>query len=105
MILKIPSSIPCYRLNLRPCLRLPPPPVPPPPQPRVFPPRATQMSVEHVDLSEYTVPLEAMPGSSDTRCLLGISHMALDPVTLGSGPSDLAEFEVPVVETRIRHGD
>ena len=31
-------------------------------------------------------------------------HMVLDPVTLGFGPSDLAEFEVLVVETGIRHG-
>ena len=30
--------------------------------------------------------------------------MALDPVTPGSGPGDLTEFEVLVVETGIRHG-
>ena len=106
MILKIPCNIPCYRLNLRPCLRPPPPPIPPrpSPQPQVFPPRATQMSVEHADLSEYTVPLEAMPGLSDTRCPLGIGHIALDPMTPRFGPSDLAEFEIPALETGIHHG-
>ena len=31
-------------------------------------------------------------------------HMTLDPVTPGFGPSDLTAFEVPVVETEIRHG-
>ena len=51
------------------------------------------MSVEHGDLSEYGVPLEAMPGSSDTQCLRGIGYMALDPITPGLGPSDLVEFE------------
>ena len=61
------------------------------PQPRVLPPRAMQMSVEHADLSEYTVPLEAMPGSSDTRGPPRLGHMAVDSVTPGSGP---AEFEV-----------
>ena len=75
----------------------------PSPQPRVFSPRATQMSVEHADLSEYA-NIEAVLGPLDTRCPPGIGYMALDRVTLGSGPSDLAEFEVPVVEKRIPHG-
>ena len=76
----------------------------PSPQPRVFPPRATQMSVEHADLSENIVLFEAMPGSSDTQCPPGIGHMALYPMTPESGHSDLAKFEVPVMETGTRHG-
>ena len=71
---------------------------------RVSPPRATQMCVEHVDLSEYTVPLEAMPGWPEARCPSEIGHVAPDPVTPSFGSGDLTDFEVPVVETGIRHG-
>ena len=42
----------------------------------VFPPRATQMRVEHADLSKYTVPSEAMPGSPEARCPSETGHMA-----------------------------
>ena len=60
--------------------------------------------MECADLSEYRVPLEAMRGSPEARCPSEIGHMGPDPVTPGSGPGDLTEFEVPLVETGIRHG-
>ena len=93
MILKIP--------NLRPCLRLPPPPVPPPT--RGCSPLEPRRCVWSMPTYLNIRPLEAMPGSPEARCPSEIGHMALDPVTPGSGPGDLTEFEVPVVETGIRH--
>ena len=44
--------------------------------PRGFPPRAAQMRVQHADLSEYTVPLEAMPGSPEAQCPSEIGHIS-----------------------------
>ena len=73
------------------------------PQSRVSPPGATQYRVEHADLSEYTVPLEAMPRSSNSWGPPGTDHMVVDSVATSSGSSDLAEFEAPMAETGIRH--
>ena len=47
------------------------------------------------------VPLEAMPGSSHPGNPPRTDVMLDDFVTPTSGSSDLAEFEVPVVETGI----
>ena len=71
MILKIHCNIPWCRLNLRPCLRLPLPLVPPPTRGcSPLEPRRCVWSMLTYPLSrsEYTVPLEAMPGSPEARC-------------------------------------
>ena len=67
-----------------------------PSPPHVSSPDPTQLSDENADSSEYAVHLEAMPGSPSNR-----NFPKLDPMTRGSGPSDLTEFAVPVAEAML----
>ena len=71
------------------------------PQSWVFPSRATQLSEEHADASEYIAPLEAMLGLSNPQFPPGTYLLVLDHVAPDSRSSDLAKFEVSVAETGI----